>query len=283
MEISRNDFELGAAYGLNHLSKKKKKKLVLAKATTSKAPAAITANGVPMVKTKTLTKKQAKKAKRKALVSKVKKGVKKAVKTVAKVSKSLALAPMLAPLIPLKPIMKKALQKKGFPAPKKTQDLAEAFFNNIVRGRANFETSYLEYDGYNDNLVTVEIVGGIIKFIKDVLVKKKAKTSGAVEGVQLSPVEELIADGSEKVLAKIEEKADKAGVELEPMPGSNAKENSTSGMSEPDDKSEAEDKSERKEKRKKKGGVSGGAISLGSMTTPLIIGGVLVAAYVAFK
>ncbi len=281
MEIQHYDRQLDS----NYLGKRRKK-ILLRRPTGGTLPEAVMIDGIPMVKSGAMpdhilkkVRKKIKKAASKAgkgiakAAKATAKGLKKAVKTVAKVSVGIAKAPMLAPIVPLKPMMKKALNKKGFNAPSKTQDLAEAFYNNIVKGRANFDTPHLEYDGYQDNLVTVEIVGAIVKFVKDALSKKKAKKSGEVPGLELSPVEELVANESEKVVDEIKEKANDVGVEIAPLPGSNSKESKESGV---EDAPGSPDRKGRKTKSKKGGKRnnenknSGG---FGGISTPVLLGG----------
>jgi hypothetical protein len=282
MEYSHYDKEMANEYGINNLFKKKKK-VAIAKPTGGTNPEAVTVNGVPMVKTSTKSKKQVKKAKRKAnrkkVLGKIGKGLKKGIKAVAKVSKGLALAPMLAPIVPLKPMMKKALTKKGFKAPKKTQDLAEAFYNHIIKGKANYDTPELNYDGYQDNFITVEIVGQILKFVKDAIGKKKLKKSGEVPGLQLSPVEELVANDSEKVVKEIEAKAGEMGISQEqiiPLPGSNAKESNDSGVAPEEKRGKNRGKGKGKGKDKKGGMFAG-------ISTPLLIGGAAAGVYLLTK
>jgi hypothetical protein len=276
MHYSQSDYE---AAGINHF--KKKKKVVISKPTVGTNAAAVSVNGQPMVKVSTMSKKQKKKAKRKAIVKKVGKGLKKVAKKVVKISAGLAKAPMLAPLIPLKPMMKKALKKNGFNAPSKTQDLAEAFYNHVIRGQ-HYDMPVLKRDGYQDNLITVEIVGQILKFVKDALGKKKAKKTGSVPGVELSPTEKLVADESEAVIKKIEVKAEEAGVSIAPdvtTAGSNSKESSSSGVAK-NDESEAGDRAARKGK---KGGKKSGGNSFMSGNTPLYIASAGIAALVLLK
>ncbi len=179
----------------------------------------------------------------------------------------------LTPLIPLVPVMNNALKKKGFTPPKNLADKAELFYNEIVKkGNNSFESRDLYYDGYNDNLVTVEIVGAIVGFVKNILTKKKEKKDGNT-AVELSPIEQIVADGSEKVVAKIEAEAQDSGMNVrqlrKKLPGSNSSDSDESGAATPEEESEREGKQSRKPKGK--GSSKKEAISFKS---PIVIGGI---------
>lgn len=263
MQVQKEDKNLIDSYEMNHLFKKGlklKKVKVVTKPATGTTPAAI----IDKQTGKVLVKTTGKKKKKKGVFKKIGSGIKKGAKAVGKAVKKVATAAVYAPLLPLKGIMKKALKKKGVAAPSKMPDLAEAFYNNIVK-KSNFDSYYhgrtLERDGYNDHFIGVEVVAGILKYVKDILQRKKAKKAG--QPVALSPVEEEIAAGSDRILSEIENKAAASGVDV--------------GEDLPD---------EPKERRSRggKGGDEKEGLILGLPTnTVLIIGGVLVAVLVLRK
>jgi len=267
MQIQREDKRLIDSYEMNHLFKKGlklKKVKVVAKPVTGTTPAAI----IDKKTGKVLIKTTGKKKKKKKFFKKIGSGIKKGVKAVGKAVKKVTQVAVFAPLLPLKGMMKKALRKKGVSPPSKMPDLAEAFFNNIVK-KSHFDSYYhgrtLERDGYNDHFITVEIVGGILKFVKDLLHKKKAKKAGLP--VALSPVEEQITADSERVLTEIEKRASSSGVELD-----------SEELTDEESAKDGGSKGGRKKNDEKEGLILGLPT-----TTVMIIGGVLVAVLVLRK
>jgi len=257
MHVNKEDFELADAFEINHLSKKLKLKKVkvVAKPATGNTPAAI----IDKKTGKVLVKTTGKKKKKKGLFKKIGSGIKKGAKAVGKAVGKVVKGAVYAPLLPLKGMMKKALKKKGVSPPSKMPDLAEAFYNNIVK-KSNFDSYYhgrtLERDGYNDHFIAVDVVAGILKYVKDILQRKKAKKAG--QPVALSPVEEEIAAGSEKVLNAINERADNSGADV------------------------SEDLPDEPKERKKRGDKEGLILGLPTSTL-LIVGGVFVAVLVLRK
>lgn len=170
-----------------------------------------------------------KKKKKKKLFKKIGGGIKKAAKAVGKAVKKIAVISAAAPLLPFKGLMKKALKKKGVAAPKKFDDLIEVFYNNIVKKSSNFESHpmygrTLERDGYNDDHIIGEIVSGVLNFITGLIRKKKEQKAGSP--VELSPVEDAIANEAQHVLKTIDKKAADAGIDTGiDMPGSSSNEN----------------------------------------------------------
>lgn len=159
-----------------------------------------------------------------ALSKKGRAQIKKGAKKVGKVAKKLVTAASLAPLIPLRGVMSKALVKSGFVAPKKLEDLANAFYSHIVkRSPSNYESRFNEQDNL---LPLAALVPPIIGFVKDLINGRKKKKAGVP--VSMTPVEEAIAADSEKVVSQIEAKAAQAGISTgAEMPGSNSKDNPT--------------------------------------------------------
>ncbi len=117
----------------------------------------------------------------------------------------LAAGTILAPVMPLMPMMKRALKKKGVTPPKMPIDVLNAFYKNVVKGGSN-------YDGHLPNIDLLEIesdhlapavgavVSAVLAFVK--LIKKK-KNSGET----LTKIEETIANGTEQIETELEEKA----------------------------------------------------------------------------
>lgn len=253
MEVSQNEKQLRNHYfgDENHVAKKKK--VLVKRPVGGGLGNVIVVNGKPMVKTG-LTKntrgavpsnkpimkagaaatgavlKKAKKKKKKGIFRKVAAGVKKGAKGVAKgvkkAIKKVTVAASLAPLLPLKGVMKKALRKKGFPVPKKMEDLAESFYNNIVRKSSNYDGSFgtgeLRMNGYDDEHVIGDIVKAVLEFVRDLIKKRKAKKKG--QNVPMTETEEIIAAESEQVVKAIEKKAEEAGISTAPeLPTSSSK------------------------------------------------------------
>lgn len=148
-----------------------------------------------------LTKKAKRLSTKGTLLGQVAKGAGKVAKKIGKT----AIQPALLPLIPLKPVMKKALEKKGKKAPQKMLDLVNAFYNEIVK-QSNYD--YYENidlldipEGTDYAAVAIStVVSAVLGFIKS-LKKKKA------EGGALTPLEDTILKGTEQTEEKIREEA----------------------------------------------------------------------------
>jgi len=110
-------------------------------------------------------------------------------------------AAAFSPLLPFKNMMRSALQKKGLKPSGKFGDMALQFFNEVVKKHGHYEES-------PNHLLPLAIIPPIIAFIKDALAKKKA-------GAKLTPEESLAADAAQTTLAKVEQQAAKAGVNLQ--------------------------------------------------------------------
>lgn len=195
----------------------------------------------------------------------VAKGAKATAKAAVKVTKKITTAAVLAPLLPLKGVMKKALSKKGFKAPSKMEDLVRAFHDNIMKKSSSYETMHPDHF-----LPIAAIVPPVIEFVKGLITKKKS-------GQNLTPVEKVIADDSEKVVNNIAAKAEQAGIDTAPtMPGSNAKDSDTGGgITNPNAPEKSFTEPDRKRKgmkmRNDKPGVKDGGISLGNIS-PVALG-----------
>jgi len=129
---------------------------------------------------------------------------KKAFKKVGGVLKKVGSESLAAPLIPLRPVMKKALTHKGVAVPKRTgtMKLAHLFYNNVVAKHGNYEEIHVDFDLDADNLVedaAMGIIKGILEFIKGL---KKSKTAGEKLGV----VEDMVAGGAMQVEAGLKDK-----------------------------------------------------------------------------
>lgn len=263
MQKLDQDYNLADSFEINHF---KKRGVLLKKIKTVLKPAVgSTPNSIVDKSTGKIMVKKKKKKKKKGFFRKIGRGLKKAVKAVGKGVKSVGVRLALAPLYPLIPVMRNALKKKGVNPPKKLPDLAEAFFNNIVK-KSNFDSYYsgktLEYDGYNDDHIAGDIVQGILKFVKDLIQKKKDKKKGIP--VALSPVEEEIVGGAERVLNKIEKKATESGISVESDLPSGIVDDEGNEPDEPTDKKEG--------------------VFLGlSTSTLMMVAGVLVLLFIAAK
>ncbi|MFA5297627.1 MAG: hypothetical protein WC389_05400 [Lutibacter sp.] len=109
----------------------------------------------------------------------------------------------LLPILPLVPMMRKSLEKKGVKT-KKGQPLEtlNLFYKNVVQGKqGNWEAIDL-LETPEDNLAPVigVVVSAVISFIK-ALKKKKA------DGKTLTKTEQVIVDGTEEAEKQIIEKA----------------------------------------------------------------------------
>lgn len=120
---------------------------------------------------------------------------KKVGKAVVKITKKLISLPAL---LPLKPVMAKALKKKGVEPPKDLEKLARKFYDVIVRKKSSFE--YANPDA-NHIAPIVAIIPPIIKFITTIIQKKK-KTGSTGD-----PVDDSIADEAAGVIEDINAKA----------------------------------------------------------------------------
>lgn len=131
------------------------------------------------------------------------KDLKKAAKDTGKAIKKIGGIAAFAPLLPLVPMMKKALKKKGKPVPSGVQNVAKAFYNEIVTKHGSYEEIHFDSDLDADNIIS-EAIGGIVKgileFVKGLKKKKQA-------GDKLSDTEAVIADGTEIVEKKLNEQA----------------------------------------------------------------------------
>lgn len=146
-------------------------------------------------------KKTVRKTRRKTRRVKVKKAIKKTAKKLA----SVGTRAILAPLLPLRPIMIKALKSKGKAASRSTKIdvLARDFYNYVVvpHSKGNFEEIHFDPDvDHIAGTALTAIASAVVTFIKS-LKKKKA------EGEPMSSTEKTIVKGTEAVEAQIEEKA----------------------------------------------------------------------------
>ena len=131
-------------------------------------------------------------------------------KKIKKGLKRVGQAAVFAPLIPLKPVMLKALEKKGKRPAKKTPigEVAKLFYNEIVTHYDdNFEPIEMDFELDNIDPVTISsLVSAIVTFIKGLKKKKKA-------GEPLTKTEDTIVTGTEAVEAHIQSEMDKERAE----------------------------------------------------------------------
>jgi hypothetical protein len=131
------------------------------------------------------------------------KDLKKAAKDTGKALKKIGGLAAFAPLLPLVPMMKKTLKKKGKPVPSGVENISKAFYNEIVAKHDNFAPIDYDNDLDSDHVVT-ELVGGVIKGILEFVKGLKAKKQA---GKTLSATEQDIVNGTEAVEKKLNEQA----------------------------------------------------------------------------
>ncbi len=150
---------------------------------------------------------------------KAKKYVKKAPKRVKriekrqvrrkKIGKVIKRAPY-AVLLPLRPVLRKAVERKGVSTKKmKIDELAKQFYNLVVVKESKGTYELVDYDPDTDNIDPITItavVSAIVGFVKSL---KRQKD----EGKELTPAQESIADGVEKVQDKLIYEAKVEGAE----------------------------------------------------------------------
>lgn len=150
----------------------------------------------------------------KKFIKGVGKDLSKAEKFVIKEVGNIAEATLLLPLLPLRGMMKKAIEKKGGKAPSKFHDLVNTFYNEVVKkhsiaknpanpaakgGTYDYpDIDLSSYDQDHQADAIMEIVQAILGFIKDL---KKKGLGGA-----LSDLEQTIVGGSNDAVNKIKMK-----------------------------------------------------------------------------
>lgn len=98
----------------------------------------------------------------------------------------------LAPLVPLIPVMKTMLKKKGIAAPSGLENLANTFYQVIILKKPDVKKFDL------DPVTLGIIVSAIVKFVQSIIDKKKA-------GQKLTPEEEAAAAELTTTVNKLEE------------------------------------------------------------------------------
>lgn len=216
MQVLKEDRELHYENNFR-LFKKKVRKPVGAS-----NPDVIMSGGKPMVKSSILPKKKRKKGlfKRIALGivtggasniirdrKKIGKGIAKGAKAVGKAVKKISQVSLLAPLIPLFPVMRKALKSKGLTPPKDPVKLAEMFYKVIVLKRSTFDPD--PFPHYENHVAPiVAIIPPIINFVKNLIKNKK-------KGAKLPPEENAIAVEAENVINEVVKEEAKSGASSE--------------------------------------------------------------------
>lgn len=111
---------------------------------------------------------------------------------------------ILLPVLPLMPMMKRTLKKKGVSVGKNPLDIVNAFYKNVVKKSkdgGNYEDiDLLDVDEDNLAPAIAAVVSGVIAFIKGI---KKKKQSGE----KLTVVENVIASGTEEAETQLKAKA----------------------------------------------------------------------------
>lgn len=200
---------------------------------------------------------------------------KKVGKAVGKVVAKVALYPALIPLIP---VMAGALKKLKVKVPKDPGKMAEAFYRYVIKKEKPGNT-YENSDHVAPAIAA--LIPPVIKFIKDMVQKKKAKKAG--QAVSLDPVEDIVGGIGESVIDKIESSAidEKIGAETsnesvlrEPLQGESPLYMGDTGPAEP--LSEQENTGTKKIRNK-----GGNDLKL-MFKNPFVIGGIVLAVLVAF-
>lgn len=114
---------------------------------------------------------------------------------------------VLAPLLPFKGLMKKALEKRGYKPSNKLRELAEQFYNHVVKNNFegnNYDDVYVSADNYEDEdhaaIAIGAIVSAILAFIKGI--KEKGDS-----GEPLSGTEKAIYQGTQEAETQIQDRA----------------------------------------------------------------------------
>jgi len=98
--------------------------------------------------------------------------LRKTKEAVKKGAQAAAKGALTAPLIPFVPMMKSILRKRGVNPPSKVQELAQAFFKNVVKKTEGFESV--------EPVTITAIITAIISFFKK-LKEKKAQGKGLTQ------------------------------------------------------------------------------------------------------
>jgi hypothetical protein len=131
----------------------------------------------------------------------------KAKKAIVKVATAPAKAAAFAVLIPFTPMMKSILKKRGFKPEKKIKDLANQFFDKVVK-KESFESQYFESE-YAENAdagLVVGTIGDIVTAIKNWIQRRKEKLKEKeAAGEKLTEGEKNFVDNTEAIQTAAEE------------------------------------------------------------------------------
>lgn len=146
------------------------------------------------------TKKDTKQAQRKAERKAGKRGIKKFGKFVKKTGKKITEAAALGILAPFKKPMEKTLNNRGIAHNGKLDDIAEKFFNYVVKNKDVHGTTYEPgYYPLAPALIPI-IIAGVTAFFKFLESKKES-------GAELSEEESAILDQIEEIENEVEDQA----------------------------------------------------------------------------
>jgi hypothetical protein len=116
----------------------------------------------------------------------------------------------LSVLGPLMPVMAAALRKKGVATKKMgLAEMTKQFYNKIVKPQSGNTYETLDFDpevDYIDPVTVTALVSAVIGFIKRLKKKKQ-------EGAKLTPTQEKIVEGSDKVIEEIKYESEVQGAE----------------------------------------------------------------------
>lgn len=104
-----------------------------------------------------------------------------------------------APLLPFKSVMNNAIRSKGVRTDGKLENIADAFYQVIIRKRARYTPSNFTGDNFSMSPEAIQqVVAAVLEYIKSLTNKNKA-------GVELSKTEQAILNGSQAVANKVEQ------------------------------------------------------------------------------
>lgn len=120
-------------------------------------------------------------------------------------------------LMPVVPLMRRALKKKGLHPPGKISSLAQMFFENVVKKHTSH---YDDVDSENleDNLLPLAIVPPILSFVKGVIQKGKDNKAKVAAGQKPEPLNPAVAEMAQDGIAveqNLVAKAKEAGVPVD--------------------------------------------------------------------
>lgn len=125
---------------------------------------------------------------------KILKGIGKAYGNIWKTIGKVAATPAVVAILPFKGVIKKKLRKKGITPKKKILQLAEQFYNNIIKSYdyEGYEAHYVDIQNQDkkaDALPLALIIPAILKFFQMLMKKKEDNTATPEENEDIAEVE----------------------------------------------------------------------------------------------